>query len=126
MCATSPYLPVGPDGPPAVAEQLRHVVEAGELPQARLQVQVPVEAQGVGGAHGAAVLVGRRLADDLGVLGGVRDEAVARLDLVEVQQVGAAVVAHARAVRAQGQLEVLESSGRDDGQHAWRNRGRAR
>lgn len=38
-------LSVSADGTAAVVEQLRHVVVAGELPEAGFQVQVPVEAQ---------------------------------------------------------------------------------
>lgn len=101
-----PYLSIRAYRASAVIEQLGHVVVAGELPETSLQVEVPVESQGVGRAHGGAVLVGRRLADDLGVLRCVSDEAVAGLDLVEVQQVGAAMVSHPCAVWAQGELKV--------------------
>lgn len=85
MSLSLQYLSIRPDRTSTGGEQLGHVVVTIKLPQTSLQIQVPVESQAVGGAHVGAVLVGRRLADDLRVLGGVGDEAVARLDLVEVQ-----------------------------------------
>ena len=111
------YLSISPNGASAVAEQLGHVVVAGELPQAGLQVQVPVEPQRAGSPEGAAELVRGRVADDFWVLGGVGEEAVASLDLGEVQQVRAAVVADTGSVRAQRELEVREGPGGHYGQH---------
>lgn len=117
-CVYKPHLSVCANGASTGVKQFRHVVVAAELPQARLQVEVAVEAQGVGAAHAHTVLVRRGLSDDLRVLGGVGDEAVTCLDLVEVQQVGAAVVSHAGAVGTQGQLKVREGPRGDDWQHA--------
>ena len=111
------HLSVRANGPSAVGEQLGHVVVADELPQASLQVEVPVEAQCAVAPEGGAVLVRRDLADALRVAGGLGDEAVARAHLVVVQQVGAAVVAHARAVRTESQLEVGQRTRGDHRQH---------
>lgn len=94
------YLSISPDGAAAVAEQLRHVVVVCELPQTGLQVEVPVEPQGAGPPEVRAVLVRRRFADHLLISGGLCDEGEASPGLGVIQQVGAAVVADAGAVRA--------------------------
>lgn len=104
----SAYLSVSPDRAAAVAEQLGHVVVVGELPQTGLQVEVPVEPQGAGSPEVRAVLVRRRLTNHLLISGGLSDEGEASLGLGVIQQVGAAVVAHAGAVGAQRELKVGE------------------
>lgn len=96
----SAHLSISPNGPAAVAEQLRHVVVVCELPQAGLQVEVPVEPQSAGTPEVCAVLVRRRFADHLLISSGLCDEGKASLGLGVIQQVGAAVVADAGAVRA--------------------------
>lgn len=113
-----PHLSVSADGAPAVGEQLGHVVVAGELPQAGLQVEVAVEAQRVVASQGAAELVRRRVAHALRVARGSRDEAVAGGDLLVVEQVGAAVVPDPGAVRAERQVKVHERAGGDYRKHA--------
>ena len=112
------HLSVSPYGASAVGEQLRHVVVAGELPQAGLQVQVPVEAQRAVPPQRAAELIGRRVPHAFGVARGRGDEAVTRGDLVVVEQVGAAVVADPRSVGAESQFEVHERAGGDHREHA--------
>lgn len=100
------YLAICAYRPSAVAQQLRHVVIAVKLPKAGLQVQVAVEPQRVGAPHPCTVLVWCCLANDLRVLGAIGDEAIASLDLIVIQQVGAAMVAHTSPVGAQSQLKI--------------------
>lgn len=94
------------------------MIVAAELPETRLQVEVPVEAQRAVAAQGAAELVRRRVSHALGAARGGGDEAVARGDLLMVQQVGATVVAHPGPVGAESQLKVHERAGGDDRKHA--------
>lgn len=111
------YLSISSNGASTVTEQLRHVVVAGEFPQARLQVEVSVESQCAGSPEGGAVLVRGHLADHFWVSGGFGEEAVAGRDLAVVQQIGAAMVANAGTIRAQCELKVRQRSGGHYGQH---------
>lgn len=72
LSCSSAHLAVCADGAPAGTQELGHLVEAGELPQAGFQVQVPVEAQCPLSPHGGAVLVRQCRPDQPGIPGGVR------------------------------------------------------
>lgn len=96
---TQTHLPICADGAAAVSEQLRHVVVAGELPEAGFQVQVPVEAQRAVSPQRAAELIGCRVPHALRAARGSSDEAMTCGDLFVVKQVGAAVVSHPGPVR---------------------------
>lgn len=100
------YLSISPNGASAVTEQLGHVVVSGEFPQTSLQVEVSVESQCARSPEGSAELVRSGLTDYFWIFGGFREEAMASLDLSEVQQVGAAVVADTGTVGAQCELKV--------------------
>lgn len=104
-------LSVSPDGAPTVGEQLGHVVVAAELPQTGFQVEVPVEAECAVPPERAAELIRRRLSHAVGAARRRGDEAVARGDLLVVQQVGAAVVSDPGSVGTERQLEVHERPG---------------
>lgn len=60
------HLSVCPYGSSTVRKQLRHVVVAGKLPEACLQVEVLVEAQSVVPPQRAAELIGLQVAHALG------------------------------------------------------------
>lgn len=98
----NPYLSICANGSSTVIQQLWHVVVATELPQACLQVKIAVESKGISATHGHAVLVWQSLANNFWVLCGVSDETMCCLDLVEIQEVRAAVVTYSCAIWTKG------------------------
>lgn len=96
------YLSICANRSPTVIQQLWHVVVATELPQTCLEVKVAVESKGIGATHGHAVLVRWSLANNFWVLCGVGDKTMCCLDLVEIQEVRAAVVSYSCAIWTKG------------------------
>lgn len=94
------------------------MVVAGELPETGFQVEVFVEAQCAVPPQGPAELVGGRVAHALWAARRSGDEAVAGADLVEVEQVGTAVVPDPGPVRTERQVEVHERASGDYWEHA--------
>lgn len=111
------HLSISANGASAVAEQLRHVVVAGELPQTCFQVEVSVEPQRAGSPEGRTELVRCGLTNHFRVFGGVGEEAVASLHLCVVQQVGTAMVSHAGTIGAESEFKVGQGSSGHHRQH---------
>lgn len=121
---THTHLSISAYGASAVSEQLGHVVVAGELPETGFQVEVFVEAQCAVPPQRAAELIGGRISHALRAARQSSDEAVASADLIEVEQVGTAVVSDPGSIRTERQVEVHEWASGDYWEHACKSRER--
>lgn len=115
---THTHLSISPYGASAVSEQLRHVVVAGELPETRFQVQVPVEAQCAVPPQRVAELICRCVSHAFRAARRSGDEAVTCGDLLVVKQVGAAVVSNPGSIGTESQFKVHERASGDYRKHA--------
>lgn len=75
-------------------------------------------AEGAGGSQGGAVPLGGALVKNFLAPGVGPCEGPLGVELAVVQETGALVVAHMGAIKAEGELNVVQRPRRDDGQHS--------